>query len=239
MAPNYYDETPIEKIVFELTGLEMKEEVLDRVLDAIALCYKSEYDNLDRSWWRYRVTSLRRGYWYFIHRVVDFYCVNEVESKIAMDSFWEIAQNLTNPAVTTPQSYSSDNSKVNIEPSAGKLEKADSLSTSNKVADLKLEVKLYGYLDEKVSIDCYATYANKELTIDFSKIGGSYEDEHYIILKESSLLALCDKLEVANGDIPALLDKLLSTFKGQDCFYQIESYLNQNEIAFSYLLRRG
>lgn len=207
----------------------------------------------------------KKHYEYLINRLVRFYTMDESLIAEKKAKFWILVnQSFTGPRkVKRPSSLDKSMEQMLREPkpslnirkpkqtsSSGndvaKLKKViktmpvnpDSLSSFNKIPDVKREVVLYKNNNPSVLIECYATYEERQLTIEFAKLAGSYEDEYYMIIDYPALFLLYDRLDVKRNDVSALLSKMSSTFVGKDCFYEIESFLKQNEIAFGYLIRR-
>jgi hypothetical protein len=96
------------------------------------------------------------------------------------------------------------------------------------------EVLLYEYSDTSVNINSYAKFENGELIVDYWKLGNSYEDEEYITIKSEHLFNLYDnfKLEYTNSE--GLLQCILKTFRGEDCFAKFETFLKSKHIPFQF-----
>ena len=265
MQHPYYDQIPVEKLILDYTDKDIHSETLDALLKDLAVRYKKSYDNLDRSWFKYKASSLKSHYEYLISRLIRFYAVDESLIAVKKAKFWMIVnQSFSGPRkvkrpssldksieemmrepkpslkIRKPKPTSSSGNKVGKRPKVIKSVPVnlDSLSSFNKIPDVKREVVLYKNNNPSVLIECYATYEEKQLTIEFAKLAGSYEDEYYMIIDFPALFLVYDRLGVKRNDVSALLSKMSSTFVGKDCFYEIESFLKQNDIGFSYLIRR-
>ena len=60
MQHPYYDEMPVEKLILDYTGKDIHSETLDTLMRDLAFRYKKSYDNLDRSWFKYRALSQKK-----------------------------------------------------------------------------------------------------------------------------------------------------------------------------------
>ena len=232
----FSDEKPIDKIIFDYMGLDINGKPLKKVLVSIAEKYDESYKNLEPSFFRYRVRDLTEMFSYLISRVLSFYDVDEFKATYIKDYFWVLANSLKTVRMAENPWLDNEYKKQDTKNILAQ-KKEINVSSKEKSIGIISQVSLYKYKDDRLDINCCVYYNNEQLIIELSKLGSSYEDEYFIVIKNASLLLLYDKLEIKKDKKLALLNKLSTIFNGKDCFDKVKDFLTLNNISFEYLVR--
>lgn len=93
-------------------------------------------------------------------------------------------------------------------------------------------VALYKYSGSTIDIRSAVYFEGEKLTIDYWKLGNSYEDEKIITIEKVNIHLLYKELGVDPGKKEELLQALRQKFKGEECFTNVIDFLNSKNIPF-------
>ena len=103
----------------------------------------------------------------------------------------------------------------------------------------KKEVTLYEPIGGNERINSFAYFDGNDLVIDYGILGGDYEDEYFITIKEKHLIYLFDAFLIESKNKAELLIGIMNAFKGKRCFNRVKEYLELKKIPFENSVRHG
>ena len=114
------------------------------------------------------------------------------------------------------------------------------IKIEKKPEEIKVEknqVVLYEFKNSNESINSYAYFDKEDLVIDYGILGGDYEDEYFITIKEKHLIYLFDAFLIESKNKAELLIGIMNAFKGKRCFNRVKEYLELKKIPFENSVR--
>ena len=220
---NFSDDTPIQEIAKSFLGLDIIGKNINDLIPLIARKFHKSYINLQPTYAKFTSQSLKVNFSYVLDRLFDFYNLDKEEKIMTKEYYYNLVSQLEeNKENKVDKSHSIDINEA---------------STENKIFYIGNKVTLFEFKDNNLDINCYAYFENQNLVIDYWKLSDRYEDEYFITIKKDQFRKLYREFEITNENKSDLLIKILNTFKGQDCFSKLNTFLTMKNISFENSVR--
>ena len=228
---------PIEEILDSYYEIDMNDQPLDVVLAMLATVYVEKRSNLQSTYAMFSANILMKKFDYLVDRVITKYNEDIKEKR----SFY----NNVVSALTTYRKKINIIKKENEEKLKRRIAEEKALALAKSLEEKKEEkvvkevekindVVLYEFNEDGVNVDCYASFNEYNLNVDYWVFNGRYEQEKIINVFLENCKSLYTLLEVEDGDKQELLYAIQKKFSGKSCFVDFQEFLNQNNIEYGF-----